>query len=79
MTLNPNLPQELRASLASLTAQVMRTASETADEVGNAAEDLADEGERPNAKPPAEAAPAAPADRTPPAAPADQDETRQPQ
>jgi hypothetical protein len=85
MTVNPNLPQELRASLASLTAQVMRSAGETADDLGNAAEDLADEGERPDAKPPAATAPAAPADQTAPAAPADetgpanQGETRQPQ
>jgi hypothetical protein len=70
MTMNPNLPQELRASLASLTAQVMRSAGETADELGNAAEDAADEGRQPtNAEPPA---------ATSPAAPADPDETRQP-
>lgn len=42
VTANPNLPQELRVSLASLTALVMRRAEETAEELGDAAEDLAD-------------------------------------
>jgi hypothetical protein len=62
VTANPNLPQELRVSLASLTALVMRSAEETADELGDAAEDLADgAGETAEAaKPPK--APVAPAD-----------------
>lgn len=41
MIANPNLPQELRVNLASLTALVMRNAQETAQDVGNAAEELA--------------------------------------
>jgi gas vesicle protein len=41
MTANPNLPQELRVNLAGLTALVMRNAQETAEHVGNAAEELA--------------------------------------
>jgi gas vesicle protein len=63
MTVNPNLPEELRVSLASLTALVMRSAEETAEELGDAAEDLADgAGETAESvKPPAEG-PVAPAD-----------------
>jgi gas vesicle protein len=77
MSTNPNLAEELRVSLANLTAQVMRSAGQTADELGNAAEDAADEPAPPAAtEPPAETAPTAPADATPPA---NQGETRQPQ
>jgi gas vesicle protein len=63
VTADPNLPQELRISLASLTAVVMRRAEETAEELGDAAEDLADgAGETAESvKPPAEG-PVAPAD-----------------
>jgi gas vesicle protein len=62
MAANPNLPQELRVSLAGLTAAVMRNAEETAEQLGDAAEDLADEaGEAADAaRPPAATAPAAP-------------------
>jgi hypothetical protein len=78
MTMNPNLPQELRASLANLTAQVMRSAGETAEELGNAAEEAADGGERPaDREPPAPPAPTAPAPADP-AAPANQGQTGQP-
>ena len=77
MTMNPNLPQELRASLASLTAQVMRSAGETADQLGNAAEEAAGRGERPaDREPPAAPAPTAPAPAEP-AAPANQGQTGQ--
>jgi hypothetical protein len=82
MTMNPNLPQELRASLASLTAQVMRSAGETAEDLGKAAEDAARKGERPaDREPPAAPAPTAPAPAEPaaPAAPANQGQTGQPQ
>jgi hypothetical protein len=63
VTADPNLPQELRISLASLTAVVMRRAEETAEELGDAAEDLADGAGEPAdaAKPPAKA-PVAPTD-----------------
>jgi hypothetical protein len=57
MAANPDLPQELRANLASLTALGMRNAGEAADELGDAAEELAAD-----AKPPAATAPVAPAD-----------------
>ena len=82
MTMNPNLPEELRASLASLTAQVMRSAGETAEDLGNAAEEAAGRGERPvDRKPPAAPAPTAPAPADPaaPAGPANQGQTGQPQ
>jgi hypothetical protein len=69
MTVNPNLPEELRA----LTVQVMRGAGEAADELGNAAEDLADEAEQPEAEPPAATPPAQP---TEPATPSQPDATR---
>jgi hypothetical protein len=78
MTMNPHLPQELRASLASLTAQVMRSAGETADDLGNAAEEAAGRVERPaDREPPAAPAPTAPAPAEP-AAPANQGQTDQP-
>jgi gas vesicle protein len=78
MTMNPNLPQELRAALASLTAQVMRSAGETAEDLGNAAEEAADGRERPvEREPPATPAPTAPAPADP-AAPANQGQTGQP-
>jgi gas vesicle protein len=78
MTMNPHLPQELRASLASLTAQVMRSAGETADDLGNAAEEAAGRVERPaDREPPAAPAPTAPAPAEP-AGPANQGQTDQP-
>ena len=40
MTANPDLPQELRVWAANLTAQVMRTAGETAEAIGDAAEEV---------------------------------------
>lgn len=59
MTVNPNLPQELRVALASATALVMRGAGEAADKVGEAADEVADEAEQ--ATPPASAPSPAPA------------------
>jgi gas vesicle protein len=68
MTINPDLPQELRVRLASITAQVMRTAGETAEELGDAAEDLTDEAEPPATGEPPATAPATPTQpRTTPA------------
>ena len=46
MTVNPNLPQELRVVLANATALVMRGAGEAADKVGEAADEVADEAEQ---------------------------------
>lgn len=43
MTVNPNLAQELRGSLASVTALVMRSAEEAAEDVGDAAEGVSNE------------------------------------
>ena len=64
MTANPNLPEQLRASLASLTAQVMRTAGQTAEDLGDAAEDAADDaGRAVDTEAPGETAPAAPGDQ----------------
>ena len=40
MTVNPNLPQELRVALAGLTAQVMRGAEKAAEGVGEAADEV---------------------------------------
>jgi gas vesicle protein len=61
MTANPNLPEELRASLANLTAQVMRTAGDTAEDLGNAAEDAA--GRAVDTEAPGETAPPAQGDQ----------------
>jgi gas vesicle protein len=64
MTANPNLPEELRASLANLTAQVMRTAGDTAEDLGNAAEDAADDaGRAVDTEAPGETAPPAQGDQ----------------
>jgi gas vesicle protein len=46
LTVSPNLPQELRVALASLTSMVMRGAEEAAESVGDAADELADEAGR---------------------------------
>jgi hypothetical protein len=73
---NPNLVEDLRVSLANLTAQVMRSAGQTADELGNAAEDAADQPEQPATEQPTDAEPPA---ETAPATPAEPGETRQPE
>jgi hypothetical protein len=59
MTVNPDLPQEIRVALANATATVMRGAGEAADKVGEAADEVADETEEES--PPAAASPAPPA------------------
>jgi len=64
MAANPDLPQELRVWAANLTAQVMRTAGETAEEIGDAAEEVTE-----GVEPPADAAPAATEPATPNEAP----------
>ena len=46
MTLNPELPEQLRVSVANLTATVMRGAEEAAESVGDAAEEAANEADR---------------------------------
>ena len=43
MAYNPDLPEEVRTALASVTALVMRGAEEAADAVGDAADEVADE------------------------------------
>jgi gas vesicle protein len=43
MTYNPNLPEEVRAGLAGVTALVMRGTERAADAVGEAADEVADE------------------------------------
>ena len=61
MTLDPDLPRELRVRLADMTAQVMRGVGETAEQLGRAAEDLTDDAEPPaTAQPPAVTDPATP-------------------
>ena len=46
LSANPNLPGDLRAALASLTAQVMRGAEEAAGTVGEAADEVANEADQ---------------------------------
>jgi hypothetical protein len=46
MTVNPDLPQQLRATLANLTGLAMRGAEEAAEKVGEAAGEAADEVEQ---------------------------------
>jgi gas vesicle protein len=72
---NPNLAEELRVSLANLTAQVMRTAGETAEDLGNAAEEA---GRAVDTEAPVETTPAVPRE-TAPAAPGDEREAAEPQ
>jgi len=72
---NPNLAGELRVSLANLTAQVMRTAGETAEDLGNAAEEA---GRAVDTEAPVETMPAVPRE-TAPAAPGDEREAAEPQ
>ena len=43
MTVNPDLPHDLRVAIAERTAALMRTAGETAEELGDAAEEVAEE------------------------------------
>ncbi|HEX5079146.1 MAG TPA: hypothetical protein VFV80_08340 [Geminicoccaceae bacterium] len=63
VTMNPNLGEQLRVSLADLTAQVMRSAGETAEDLGNAAKNAAGRREQPaDAGPPPATAPATPAE-----------------
>ena len=45
MTVNPNLPEELRVGLANVTALVMRGAENAAEGVGEAADEIANEAE----------------------------------
>jgi hypothetical protein len=76
---NPNLAEELQVSLANLTAQVMRTAGKTAEEIGNAAKEAAnDAGRAVDTEAPVETAPAVPGG-TAPAAPGDEREAAEPQ
>jgi gas vesicle protein len=42
MSMNPDLPQQLRVTLANLTGLVMRGVEEAADKVGDAADEAAD-------------------------------------
>ena len=64
MSVNPDLPQQLRVTLANLTGLVMRGAEQAADKVGDAADEAADEveqrtdGVQDDAGQPAEQAPA---------------------
>ena len=69
MSYDPNLPQELRASLADLTALVMRGTERAAESVGEAANEVADEAEQAGDKPEPEEPSPAPA-ATPSPAPA---------
>lgn len=46
MTINPNLPRDLRLALADVTALVMRSAEEAAEAVGDAADEVAREAEQ---------------------------------
>ena len=43
LTYNPNLPEEVRAALAGVTALVMRGTERAAEAVGEAADEVADE------------------------------------
>jgi hypothetical protein len=46
MAYNPNLPQDVRTTLANLTGLVMRGTEEAAEGVGKAADEVADEARR---------------------------------
>ena len=70
VTMNPNLGEELRVSLANLTAQLMRSAGETAEDLGNAAKNAAGRREQP--------ADTGPPPATSPGTPAEPGQTRQP-
>jgi hypothetical protein len=54
MSYDPNLPQEVRASLADLTAAVMRGTERAAESVGEAANQVADEVEPAGGEPESE-------------------------
>ncbi len=59
LTNNPDLLQDLRVRLADLTAQVMRSAGETAEDIGDAADGVTEEVEPPaTTEPPATDPPA---------------------